>query len=57
MNHSIDQLKDEISGKDHAIVKEHFLHHTVDKERELLKNELTNYQSNLQIIKNKRTKF
>lgn len=40
MNHLIEQLKDEISVKDHAIVKEHFLHHSVDKEKELLKNEL-----------------
>lgn len=40
MNHLIEQLKDEISIKDHAIVKEHFLHHSVDKEKELLKNEL-----------------
>eukprot|EP01038_Epipyxis_sp_PR26KG_P011029 gene11029-14810_t len=41
MNHQIDQMKEEISMKDHSIVKEHFLHHSVDKERELLKNELT----------------
>lgn len=41
MNHQIEQLKEEISAKDHEIVKEHFLHHAVDKEREMLKNELT----------------
>ena len=41
INHQIEQLKEEISAKDHAIVKEHFLHHAVDKEREILKNELT----------------
>lgn len=41
MNHKIDQLKDEISVKDHAIVKEHFMHHSVDKEKEMLKNELS----------------
>ena len=41
VNHTIEQLKEEIGTKDHAIVKEHFLHHSVDKERELLKNELT----------------
>ncbi len=41
INHRIEQLKDEVGLKDHAIVKEHFLHHSVDKERELLKNELT----------------
>ena len=41
INNRIEQLKDEVGMKDHAIVKEHFLHHSVDKERELLKNELT----------------
>lgn len=61
MNHMIDQLKDEISTKDHAIVKEHFLHHTVDKERELLKNELTKIRKQLQssetIIENQRVEI
>ena len=56
MNHQIEQLKEEISAKDHAIVKEHFHHHTVDKERELLKNELTKIRkqvsSSEQIIEN-----
>lgn len=56
MNHQIDQLKDEISSKDHSIVKEHFHHHAVDKERELLKNELTKIRKQLltsvQIIEN-----
>jgi chromosome segregation ATPase len=37
----IEQLKEEISTKDHAIVKEHFHHHSVDKDKELLKNEIT----------------
>ena len=27
MNHQIEQMKEEISTKDHMIVKEHFLHH------------------------------
>eukprot|EP01041_Mallomonas_annulata_P006286 gene6286-12730_t len=56
MNHQIEQLKEEISAKDNAIVKEHFHHHTVDKERELLKNELTKIRkqvsSSEQIIEN-----
>jgi chromosome segregation ATPase len=56
MNHQIDQLKEEISSKDHSIVKEHFHHHAVDKERELLKNELTKIRKQLltsvQIIEN-----
>jgi hypothetical protein len=55
-NHQIDQIKEEISSKDHAIVKEHFHHHSVDKERELLKNELTKIRkqvlSSEQIIEN-----
>lgn len=58
MNHSIEQLKEEISTKDHGIVKEHFLHHSVDKERELLKNELTKIRKQVQssegIVENQR---
>ena len=58
MNHSIEQMKEEISAKDHMIVKEHFLHHSVDKERELLKNELTKIKKQVQssevIIDNQR---
>lgn len=55
-NHQIDQMKEEISSKDHSIVKEHFHHHAVDKERELLKNELTKIRKQVlsaeQIIEN-----
>ena len=55
-NHQIDQMKEEISSKDHSIVKEHFDHHAVDKERELLKNELTKIRKQVlsaeQIIEN-----
>lgn len=61
MNHNIEQLKEEISVKDHAIVKEHFLHHSVDKERELLKNELTKIRkqvlSSEGIIENQRVEL
>jgi chromosome segregation ATPase len=39
MNHQIDQLKEEIQAKDHALVKEHFEHQKVEKEREGLKKE------------------
>jgi hypothetical protein len=49
MNLHIDQMKEEISTKDHLIVKEHFLHHSVDKERELLKNELTKIRKQVHI--------
>jgi hypothetical protein len=56
INHLIDQIKEEINSKDHSIVKEHFHHHSVDKERELLKNELTKIRkqvlSSEQIIEN-----
>ena len=44
----IDQLKEEIGTKDHSIVKEHFNHHSVDKERELLKNEITKIKKQVQ---------
>ena len=36
----------EISVKDHAIVKEHFQHHSVDKDKEILKNEITKVHCN-----------
>ena len=47
MNHLIEQLKDEISAKDHSIVKEHFNHHAVDKEKELMKNEIAKIKKQL----------
>ncbi len=37
MNHQIDQLKEEISSKDAALVKEHLEHQRVEKEKESLK--------------------
>jgi len=58
MNHQIEQLKDEITSKDHALVKEHFNHHNVDKEREALKNELAKIRKQIlsseQIIENQK---
>ena len=58
MNHHIEQLKEEITSKDHALVKEHFNHHNVDKERETLKNELTKIRKQIlsseQIIGNQK---
>ena len=61
MNHTIEQLKEEIGTKDHSIVKEHFLHHSVDKERELLKNELTKIRKQVSssegIIENQRVEL
>jgi len=41
MNHQIDQLKEEITSKESALVKEHLEHQRVDKEKESLKAELT----------------
>lgn len=41
MNHQIDQLKDEISTKEAALVKERLEHDRVDKEKEALKVTLT----------------
>jgi chromosome segregation ATPase len=40
MNHQIEQLKEEISAKDLALVKEHFDHMKVEKEKESLRFEL-----------------
>jgi len=40
MNHQIEQLKEEISAKDIALVKEHFDRMKVDKEKEYKRNEL-----------------
>jgi len=48
MNHQIEQLKEEITAKDHSLVKEHFDHHKVDKEKEQLKNELTRIRKQIQ---------
>ena len=48
MNHQIEQLKEEITTKDHSLVKEHFDHHKVEKEKENLKNELTRVQKQIQ---------
>jgi hypothetical protein len=41
MSHQIEQLKEEITAKDHALVKEHFDHAKVEKEKEGLRNELS----------------
>ena len=51
-NHLIEQLKDEIAVKDNALVKEHFMHHSVDRERELLKNELTKIRKQIESSEN-----
>ena len=48
MNHQIDQLKEEISSKEAALVKEHVEHTKVEKEKDALKvslNHLIIYSS------------
>ena len=40
MNHQIDQLKEEISSKEAALVKEQLEHQRVEKEKESLKSKL-----------------
>lgn len=40
MNHQIDQLKEEITAKEAALVKEHLDHQRVEKEKDALKAEL-----------------
>lgn len=61
MNHQIEQLKEEIQAKDHRLVKEHFEHHKVEKEKEQLKNELTKIKKQIvsseQIISNQRAEI
>jgi len=41
MNHQIDQLREEITTKETALVKEHLEHQRVEKDKEGLKMELT----------------
>lgn len=60
-NHFIEQLKEETSSKDSAIVKEHFMHHSVTRETELLRNELTKIRKQIEssesIIANQRVEI
>ena len=48
MNHQIEQLKEEITAKDHSLVKEHFDHHKVEKQKDVLNNELTKIRKQIQ---------
>jgi len=56
LTHAIQQLKQEIVTKDQYLVKEHFAHHRVENEIQMLKNDLTRIrkqiQSSEQIINN-----
>jgi chromosome segregation ATPase len=46
--HSIDSLKIDIEGKDASLVKVHFEHHRLEKEKDTLKSELTRIQKQVQ---------
>jgi hypothetical protein len=48
MNHDINQMKDEITIKDHSLVKEHFDHHKVEKRKIQIKNELTKIRKQIE---------
>ncbi|XP_006630821.2 cilia- and flagella-associated protein 58 [Lepisosteus oculatus] len=51
MNHQIDQLKEEINGKETALVKEHLEFQRVEKEKEALKAELQKMKQQAQETK------
>lgn len=48
MNHQIEQLKEEVTAKDHALVQEHFDHHKVEKDKEMLQKELAKIRKQIQ---------
>lgn len=48
MNHQIDQLKEEIQAKENALLKEHFEHQRVEKDKENLKSELNRLKQQAQ---------
>jgi chromosome segregation ATPase len=48
LNFHIQNLKDEITAKDHALVKEHFDHHKVVREKEGLANEVARVTKQVQ---------
>ncbi|KAJ8264307.1 hypothetical protein GJAV_G00147620 [Gymnothorax javanicus] len=48
MSHQVDQLKEEISGKDAALVKEHLEFQRVEKDKETLKAELQKMKQQVQ---------
>ena len=48
LNHEIEQLKEDITSKDHQLVKEHFEQHKVEKETELLKSEWAKVKNQIQ---------
>ncbi|XP_035262172.1 cilia- and flagella-associated protein 58 isoform X1 [Anguilla anguilla] len=51
MNHQVDQLKEEIGGKESALVKEHLEFQRVEKDKEALKTELQKMKQQVQETK------
>ncbi len=47
----VDQYKEEITLKDHRLVKEHFDHHSVEKQKDALKAELQSVKRQMQSSK------
>merc|ERR1719198_941628 len=57
MTRQIEQLKEEIQAKDQALVKEHFEHMKVDKEKEALRDGLAAVQKQLQKAEAEEVRF
>lgn len=51
LSHQVDQYKEEITLKDHRLVKEHFDHHSVEKQKDALKAELQSVKRQMQSSK------
>jgi transposase-like protein len=56
MNHQVDQLKEEIASKEGVLVKEHFEHAKLEKEKDALSSTISKLQGQLdegtQLIQN-----
>jgi DNA repair exonuclease SbcCD ATPase subunit len=48
LSHTIDSVKSDIETKDVSLIKEHYEHHRVEKDKESLRNELTRVQKQIQ---------
>jgi DNA repair exonuclease SbcCD ATPase subunit len=48
LSHTIDSVKGDIETKDVNLIKEHYEHHRVEKDKESLRNELTRVQKQIQ---------
>jgi uncharacterized membrane-anchored protein YhcB (DUF1043 family) len=58
MNHQVDQLKEEIASKETVLVKEHFEHAKLEKEKDCLSSQISKVQQQLdessQLIQNQK---